>query len=409
MKLVSKMISELNPAAYNPRNISPEAMNGLEKSIEKFGCVEPIVWNKRTGNIVGGHQRYEVLKKMGEEKTDVVVVDLSEQEEKQLNVSLNNPQIQGEFDQEKLQVILSELKDLPDFSDLRFDKIDFPVFEEGEAEESEEAEETEETVETGEANQKKWGVKTGDLWKIGSHYLVCGDSTNPKIYEKLYSFGHPVLCVTDPPYGVNYDPSWREKFDLGVGKRSKGLVINDEIIDWSIVFGLVDVDVLYVWHASMFTNKVLESIEKENYEIICQIIWNKQHFVLSRGDYHWKHEPCFYTVKKGKTHNWQGARDQTTVWEIANNNSFGNANCEKKYGHGTQKPIECMARPIQNNSAVGECVIDPFVGSGTTLIACEKLHRRGMGIEISEEYCSSILERFSVEFPTLKIEKIGTL
>jgi len=130
------------------------------------------------------------------------------------------------------------------------------------------------------------------------------------------------------------------------------------------------------------------------FDIVSQIIWVKHHFAISRGDYHWKHEPCWYAVRKGKKHNWQGARDQSTTWDIMNNNSFGNKNTEKTWGHGTQKPLECMSRPIVNNSMPGEYIYDPFGGSGTTLIACEKHNRRCLMMEISPLYCEVIIKRW---------------
>lgn len=134
-------------------------------------------------------------------------------------------------------------------------------------------------------------------------------------------------------------------------------------------------DVAYVWHSSKYTHKFAESIENCDFELISSIIWVKQHFALSRGDYHNQHEPLWYAVKKGKQHNWQGSRNQSTIWEIDNNNAFG-GNGEEQTGHGTQKPIECMLRPILNNSEEGQEVYDPFGGSGTTLIACERSKRK---------------------------------
>jgi DNA modification methylase len=138
-------------------------------------------------------------------------------------------------------------------------------------------------------------------------------------------------------------------------------------------------------------------LENCGFDLVNLIIWHKQHFVISRGDYHYQHEPLWYAVKKGKQHNWQGKRDQSTVWEIANNNSFGNSNKEETFGHGTQKPIECMLRPILNNSAQGESVYDPFGGSGTTLIACERSKRNCYMMELSPIYVDVIIKRWEKE------------
>jgi DNA modification methylase len=200
--------------------------------------------------------------------------------------------------------------------------------------------------------------------------------------------------VTDPPYGVEYDPSWRDGADLGVGERSRGKVQNDDIVDWTDAYTLFEGDVVYVWHAGKFTHIVAKNLEDCGFDIVSQIIWAKQHFALSRGDYHWQHEPCWYGARKGKKHHWRGARDQSTVWEIKNNNSFGNSNKEETWGHGTQKPVECMQKPIENNSLANDYVYDPFGGSGTTLIACEKTGRRCLMMELDEKYCDIIIRRW---------------
>jgi DNA modification methylase len=203
--------------------------------------------------------------------------------------------------------------------------------------------------------------------------------------------------VTDPPYGVNYDPKWRNDVK-GAHKpiKAAGSVQNDDKVNWSLAWHLFPGSVAYVWHAGKFCSEVEKSLTESEYEIISQVIWIKQHFALSRGDYHWQHEPCWYAVKKGHNHNWQGARDQATTWEISNLNCFGKsqADGEERTAHSTQKPIECMARPIRNNTAIGEYVYDPFLGSGTTLIAAEQLGRILFGVELSPAYCDIIVKRW---------------
>jgi site-specific DNA-methyltransferase (adenine-specific) len=240
-------------------------------------------------------------------------------------------------------------------------------------------------------------ARLGDIYLLGSHRLMCGDSTNPQHVEKLMDGAKPILMVTDPPYGVEYDPKWREGVDLQVGMRSKGKVLNDDRYDWSDAYSLFTGDIAYVWHSSKYTHKFAENIENSGFELICLIIWTKQQFALSRGDYHHQHEPLWYGVRKGKKHNWQGKRDQSTVWEIENNNPFGNSNKEETWGHGTQKPTLCMLRPILNNSAQGESVYDPFGGSGTTLIACERSKRNCYMMELSPAYVDVIIKRWEKE------------
>ncbi|MFA5129219.1 MAG: site-specific DNA-methyltransferase [Patescibacteria group bacterium] len=397
--IIKKNISELIPDPENPRFITEDSLEGLKTSIQTFGYVEPIVWNKCTGHVVGGHQRLKALQSLGEKEVDVLTVDLSEKDERKLNITLNNRAIQGEWDIPKLETILTELEDCPDFQELRLDSLK-EICSESEVKITEEKNDLEISEDFLESAHKKWSVKKGQIWHLGEHRLLCGDSTDKNAIERLCGDDKANLMVTDPPYGVNYDPAWRESHDLGVGKRSKGKVKNDDIVDWSEMYKNVDAQVLYVWHAAKFAAEVAKNLIACGYEIISQIIWVKQHFVLSRGDYHWRHEPCWYAAKKGRNHNWNGARDQDTIWEIQNNNSFGHSGdegIEKTVGHGTQKPIECMARPIRNNSKPGDYIIDPFCGSGTTIVACERLKRKCLAIEIDEKYCSAILERYNEE------------
>lgn len=199
-----------------------------------------------------------------------------------------------------------------------------------------------------------------------------------------------MLMVTDPPYGVEYDPTWREKAGVSKNKAKMGKVQNDHRVDWSESYKLFNAQVAYVWHSGRYTKEFALSLEDAGFEIISQIIWNKERFALSRGDYHWKHEPCWYAVKAGKNHNWQGARDQSTVWDI-------NAREDSGHGHGTQKPLECMARPIRNNSKAGDLICDPFLGSGTSLIAADQLGRVCYGTELEPNYCQIIINRYQAQ------------
>ena len=172
----------------------------------------------------------------------------------------------------------------------------------------------------------------------------------------------PHLMVTDPPYGVNYDPAWRNQRGLNHSDRKSGRVENDDRADWREAWALFPGDVAYVWHAGWFTSTVQASLEASGFEIRAQIIWAKDRFALSRGHYHWQHEPCWYAVR-GTAH-WKGDRSQSTLWSIPSREDRG-------HGHGTQKPVECMRRPMLNNSSPGQAVYEPFCGSGTTIIAAE--------------------------------------
>jgi DNA modification methylase len=209
----------------------------------------------------------------------------------------------------------------------------------------------------------------------------------------LFGSATPALMVTDPPYGVEYDPNWRERAGLG-RQRQNGLVANDHRVDWLEAYKLFPGDVAYVWHAGVHAAEVARGLESAGFKIRSQIIWAKQHFALSRGDYHWQHEPCWYAVRDGNSSNWCGDRTQSTVWQVANLNPIGGASEEPKTGHGTQKPVELMRRPILNNSVRGDVVYDPFLGSGTTLAAAETTDRICCGMDIDPAYVDVIVRRW---------------
>jgi DNA modification methylase len=189
--------------------------------------------------------------------------------------------------------------------------------------------------------------------------------------------------VTDPPYGVKYDPAWRKRAGLSDSSRM-GRVANDDRMDWREAWQLFPGDVAYVWHAGLFAAATASHLEDSGFEIRSQIIWRKPTFPISRGHYHWQHEPCWYAVRQGASAGWIGDRSQTTVWDIA-------WRSEAKTDHGTQKPVECMARPIRNHEGN---VYEPFGGSGTTLIAAEQLARRCTAIEIEPAYCDVVVMRW---------------
>lgn len=378
-----KKLSEIIPSKFNPRKLTDKQYQDLKKSLKKFDLAEIPVINK-DGTLLAGHQRVKILLELyGQDHTiDVRIPNkkLAIQECKEYNIRSNKNTGEWDFDMLADMFEIDELKEWG-FEDweLRFD----------------EEEEKDGIIEDNyeEKDEIKTDIKYGDLFKIGKHKLLCGDSRKKEDVIKLMDDIKPILMITDPPYGVNYSPEWREGCDLSIGKRSKGKVENDDIIDWTESYKLFEGYIVYVWHAGKYTDIVKKNLEDCDFEIISQIIWAKQHFVLSRGDYHWQHEPCWYAVKKGNNHNWQGARDQSTLWDIKNNNSFGNSSKEETFGHGTQKPIECMARPILNNTKKNDIIYDPFLGSGTTMVAAQQLDRICYGIEIDPKYCQVIINR----------------
>ena len=339
--------------------------------------------------IIGGHQRKKALLKAGFAKDGELEVlapdrELTPQELDRINIRDNLAYGEYDFD------ILANRFDVQTL-------LDFGMPEDWLKELADDTLLGSEEKDLGELPAEPRS-NSGDLYLLGNHRLFCGDSTNATDVSRLLKDATPVLMVTDPPYGVEYDPSWREQADKQIGKRSKGKVLNDDRVDWRDAYALFPGDIAYVWHASRYTHQFAQSLEQCGFDVVNLIIWSKQHFVISRGDYHHQHEPLWYAVRKGKKHNWQGRRDQSTLWEINNNNAFGTGGkMEEKFGHGTQKPLECMLRPILNNTAKGEGVYDPFCGSGTTLIACEKSERVCYAMELSPAYVDMIVARWEKE------------
>jgi DNA modification methylase len=237
-------------------------------------------------------------------------------------------------------------------------------------------------------------TELGDIWELGDHRVGCGDSTSAGYVTPVLGGSEPHLMITDPPYGVMYDPSWRVRRNLSGGRLARGTVLNDDRADWRETYALFPGDVAYIWHAALHGDVVADGLATCGFLPRAQIVWVKQHFALSRGDYHWKHEACLYAVRGGKTSHWCGDRKQTTVWEFPNNNPFGNQQHEQTWGHGTQKPVECMRRPIVNNSRPGQAIYDPFLGSGTSLIAAEMTSRVCYGLELSPAYVDVIVRRW---------------
>ena len=381
----------LLPADYNPRRISDRAMKGLRASLERFGELGGIVYNKRTGRLVGGHQRVKALAAMGIKDAEVRVVDLPIAEEKAANLALNHPGIGGEWDDALLAVVLDEIKrDLPTaFEELQLADIiaDAGLVNaadggtDGLTDPDDVPEELPDPV-----------TRAGDVWVMGAHRIICGDSTDAATVGRLLGDVKPHLMVTDPPYGVEYDATWRvaampEKNTGKDGGGTHGKVMNDDRADWREAWALFPGEVAYVWHASSFSPEVIDSLEACNFVRRNLIVWGKSVFAIGRGDYHHKHEPCWYAVRKGGTGHWQGDRTQSTLWAIDKPQ-------KSETGHSTQKPIECMRKPIENNSAPGDAVYEPFSGSGTTIIAGEQTGRRVYAVELNPPYVDIAVTRW---------------
>lgn len=394
MKIEMRKPESLLAYANNSRTHSVEQIDQLVESIKTFGFNDPIEVGE-DNTIISGHARALAAVKAGLDTVPVVTLQgMNENARKAYIIAANRIALNAGWDAEMLKIEFEDLQladfdiSLTGFSDDEIGALLNPeVISAGLSDEDEIGEIPEEPK-----------TKLGDIWLCGKHRVSCGDSTNPDDVARLLAGHEPNLMVTDPPYGVEYNPEWRND-RLGEGGRATGKVKNDDLVDWTDAYNLFPGNVVYIWHASLFTHIVGQNVIDCDFDIISQIIWVKNNFALSRGDYHWQHEPCIYAVKKGAKHNWQGARDQSTTWEISSQKKAETEN--EKLGHGTQKPVECMARPIKNNSKPNEYIYDPFCGSGTTLIACEKLGRICLTQELDPKYVDMTIKRWQ-KFTGLK-------
>ena len=389
-------IERPKPYAKNARKWGPNAVEKVAASIREYGFRQPIVVDPQD-TIIIGHLRLAAAKKLGLKEVPVHVArDLTPEQVKGLRLMDNRSHEDSAWDLVLLAPEIADLKALAfDLSLTGFDGREIDGFL-TQPEDDEKADAVPPVPEVATS-------RPGDLWLLGptdgtgagaTHRVLCGDSTSAEATTRLLGGQRPpFLMVTDPPYGVEYDPEWRVAVDGG-GRHALGKVTNDDRVDWSPAWSLFPGDVAYVWHAGIYAGEAATSLVGAAFEVRGQIIWRKQHFVMSRGAYHWQHEPCWYAVRKNKSAHWRGDRTQTTVWDVANLNPHGGNRQEQQTGHGTQKPVEVMRRPILNHTERGDAVYDPFLGSGTTLIAAEGTGRVCYGLEIDPQYCDVIVKRW---------------
>ncbi len=321
--------------------------------------------------IIDGHLRAETLP---DQEIPVLVLDVNEAEADKLLLTLDPLAALAGRDNEKLEALLADIKtDSEALKDL-FDGLLPGAAADGLVDPDDVPEPPKIPV-----------TQLGDLWLLGEHRLLCGDATSAEDVGRLLDGRRPFLMVSDPPFGVNYDPLWRKRAGLRTG-GADGAVSNDDRADWTEAWKLFPGDVCYVWHAGRRASEVQTSIEAVGFEVRSQIIWRKSRFAISRGHYHWHHEPCWYSVRSGRTAKWRGDRTQSTIWDIVH--------VANETGHGTQKPVECMRRPLANHGGARDDVFDPFVGSGTTIIAAEQLKRRCFAMEIDPVYVDVAVTRW---------------
>lgn len=385
--LEHRPVAQLLPYARNARTHSDEQVTQIAASIREFGWTNPVLIDSDNG-IIAGHGRVMAAKLLGVASVPVIVLThLSEGQKRAYILADNKLALNAGWDEDMLKL---ELLELAEFGDIDLTITGFSLDEIANITDARAGLVDPDDVPPPPAIPF---TQPGDMWLLGDHRLICGDSTVPETVARLLGDAKPHLMVTDPPYGVEYDANWRNEVDRANGKpygdRAVGKVSNDDRADWSPAWMLFPGNTAYIWHAGRHASEVQRSLEAAGFEIRTQIIWVKQQFAIGRGHYHWRHEPCWYAARKtGKT-SWQGSRKETTVWEI-------DKPVKSETGHSTQKPVECMRRPIENNSAAGDAVYDPFCGSGTTIIAAEMTGRKCFAIELSPAYCDVIVMRWKV-------------
>lgn len=377
---------ELRPWSDNPRDNDGEPVERVAESIKRFGFGAPIVARASTREIIAGHTRWKAAQAMKLDRVPVRLLDITEREAHLLALADNRLA-------ELVAWKVPELRDV--LAGYELDEVQLAGWTEAELDKLTEREQLEDDEVPPPPSDPI--TRLGDTWTLGRHRVHCGDATDARCVALASGDLVPFIMVTDPPYGVNHDPHWREEAGVSTfGPQAKGLVVNDDRSEWSDVYKLFAGRVAYVWHAGRSSHDT--GLSAAGFEIRTQIIWKKPQIVFGRGAYHWQHEPCWYAVRAGAGGaRWAGDRKQSTVWEIDSLHLMGGARDTDDNpitGHSTQKPVECMARPIRNHGAAGDVVYDPFCGSGTTLVAAEQLDRVCVGLELSPAYCDVIVERW---------------
>lgn len=387
MIIEKKNTADLLPADYNPRkDLKPgdAEYEKLKRSIEQFGYVEPVIWNQTTGRVVGGHQRLKVLMDMGMTEVDCVVVAMDEEKEKALNIALNK--ISGDWDKDKVALLIADLQgadfdvSLTGFEPAEIDALFKDTLKDGVKDDD---------FDVGAELAQPTMTKPGDIWTLGRHRLICGDSTKAETYDLLMGSTKANLVITDPPYNVNYE-------------GSAGKIKNDNMADEAFYNFLLDAYTqmhsamaddasIYVFHADTEGLNFRRAFADAGFYLSGCCIWKKQSLVLGRSPYQWQHEPCLYGWKKNGKHQWYTGRKETTIWEFDKP--------KKNSDHPTMKPIPLLAYPIMNSSMSNSVVLDPFGGSGSTLIACEQTDRICYTVELDEKFCDVIVKRY--------IEQVG--
>ena len=374
-------VSVLKPAEYNPRKkLKPgdKEYEKIKNSIQEFGFADPLVVNSDM-TIIGGHQRLTVAIELGYTEVPCAVVDVDKVREKALNIALNK--ITGAWDETLLAQLLEEIKeadfnvDLTGFEPPEMDQLLSKLYDK---------EIKEDDFDLDEELKQPTFSKLGDMWILGRHRVICGDSTGEEIYTRLMDGEKANLVLTDPPYNVDVE-------------ETAGKIMNDNMEDSEFYkfllsayrcmhANLADDGSIYVWHADTEGINFRTAFKEAGFYLSGCCIWVKNALVLGRSPYQWRHEPCLFGWKKTGKHQWYGDRKQTTVWEYDKPRSSKD--------HPTMKPIPLMAYPIKNSTMTNGIVLDPFLGSGSTLIACCETDRVCRGIELDPKFVDCIVKRY---------------
>jgi len=415
-------VAELSLDPSNVRKHDRKNLDAIKASLRKFGQQKPIVVDAK-GIVLAGNGTLTAAKELGWTEIEITRTTLQGVEATAFAIADNRSAELAEWE-DSLADVLKSLQDADvDLADLGFAKGDLDKISKDFAGES--AIDAEPQIDKAEELKQKWSVELGQLWQLGDHRILCGDSTKTDDVTKVLAGDKPFLMVTDPPYGVNYDASWRAESinDGKTGDMATGKVMNDDIADWTATWELFIQNggvVCYIWHAGSHSPTVADSVFSAGFELRNLIVWAKDRLAISRGNYHHQHEPCWYAVKKGESAKFTEDRTQSTLWKNIDDVTrpdelifVAKDEAKRVYairgdrstlwqipkptksetGHSTQKPIECMARPIRNHES--EFVFEPFSGSGTTIIACEQLGRKCRAIELNPAYVAVAIQRWA--------------
>lgn len=410
-------LERLIPAEYNPRkDLRPEdpEYQKLKKSLEEFGYVDPIIWNEQTGNVVGGHQRLKILAEMGAKDADVSVVNLSPEKEKALNIALNK--IEGEWDDERLAEVLLEIEDaMREFTGFETDEIqelmadmDMGI-----------AEDDDFDIESAIGDEEP-KTQEGDLWLLGKHRLLCGSSTELENVERLMDGETCDLILTDPPYNVAYHADEDGEMTIqndDMDESEFEEFLKDAFVNmWTVAKAGAPI---YVFHSDTGGFTFRKTFTEAGFKMAQCLIWVKNHFVMGRQDYQWRHEPILYGWKLGGAHTWYGKRAKDTIItgkSLTDMTSFelvatlekmieetpnSIIHCNRPMSskiHPTMKPLEILGTLINNSSKSGDIVLDLFSGSGSTMMAAEQMGRICYAMELDPKYADASVKRYMQAF-----------